>query len=425
MLAFLLIGFLVLALVRFPIALALGMAAALAIGFATDLPFTAIPHKMVNGIDSYVFLAIPLFLLAGRLMNAGGITDRIFTFARVLVGHISGGLAHANVIAGIIFSWMSGSAVAAVGGLGEIELKAMKDNGFDTGFASSVIVASSVMGPIIPPSIPLIIYAAMTENSVGKLFIGGIIPGSLLALSLMVTIYVIAKKRNYPKDAAASFLEILKALKSAFLPLLMPIIMLGGIAIGVFTPTEAAAVAVLYALVISMAVYQSVKWKDLPDIFVETMITTAVVTFIISMTSPFSFLLTIENTGEQIVGLVTAFTENKWVVLFLINLFLLFFGALMEAGVVLILFTPMLYPLAISLGIDPIHFGVVMVFNLMIGVATPPVGVCLFVMSHISGLSVETLMGKIIPFLIPMILILLLITYWPEIVLVLPEMWME
>ncbi len=425
MLAFLLIGFLVLALVRFPIALALGMAAALAIGFATDLPFTAIPHKMVNGIDSYVFLAIPLFLLAGRLMNAGGITDRIFTFARVLVGHISGGLAHANVIAGIIFSWMSGSAVAAVGGLGEIELKAMKDNGFDTGFASSVIVASSVMGPIIPPSIPLIIYAAMTENSVGKLFIGGIIPGSLLALSLMVTIYVIAKRRDYPKDAAASFLEILKALKSAFLPLLMPIIMLGGIAIGVFTPTEAAAVAVLYALVISMAVYQSVKWKDLPDIFVETMITTAVVTFIISMTSPFSFLLTIENTGEQIVGLVTAFTENKWVVLFLINLFLLFFGALMEAGVVLILFTPMLYPLAISLGIDPIHFGVVMVFNLMIGVATPPVGVCLFVMSHISGLSVETLMGKIIPFLIPMILILLLITYWPEIVLVLPEMWME
>ena len=425
MLAYLLIGFLLLAILRFPIAFALGMATAIAIAFATDLPFTAIAHKMVNGIDSYVFLAIPLFLLAGRLMNAGGITDRIFTFARVLVGHINGGLAHANVIAGIIFSWMSGSAVAAVGGLGEIELKAMKDNGFDTGFASSVIVASSVMGPIIPPSIPLIIYAAMTENSVGKLFIGGILPGSLLALSLMVTIYIIAKKRSYPKDNAASFSQILHAFKEAFLPLLMPVIMLGGIAVGIFTPTEAAAVAVLYAFIISMAVYRSVKWKDLPDIFVETMVTTAVVTFIISMTSPFSFLLTIENAGEQIVSIVTALTENKWVVLFLINLFLLFFGALMEAGVVLILFTPMLYPLAMSLGIDPIHFGVVMVFNLMIGVATPPVGVCLFVMSHISGMSVESLMGKIIPFLIPMILILLLITYWPEIVLVLPNLWME
>lgn len=425
MLGLLVIGFLLLAIARLPIALALGMAAALAIWLASDLPFTAIPHKMVNGIDSYVFLAIPLFLLAGRLMNAGGITDRIFSFARVLVGHISGGLAHANVIAGIIFSWMSGSAVAAVGGLGEIELKAMKDNGFDAGFASSVIVASSVMGPIIPPSIPLIVYAAMTENSVGKLFIGGIIPGSLLAISLMVTIYIISKKRAYPKDTAASFTQIIVALKEAFLPLLMPVIMLGGIAAGIFTPTEAAAVAVLYALIISMGVYHSVKWKDLPDIFVETMVTTAVVTFIISMTAPFSFLLTIENTGREVVGLVTAFTENKWVVLFLINLFLLFFGALMEAGVVLILFTPILYPLIISLGIDPIHFGVVMVFNLMIGVATPPVGVCLFVMSHISGISVEKLMGKIIPFLIPMILILLLITYWPELVLVLPNMWME
>ena len=420
-----LLGFLLLAIIRLPIALALGMTTALAIWLASDLPFMAIPHKMVNGIDSYVFLAIPLFLLAGRLMNAGGITDRIFSFARVLVGHISGGLAHANVIAGIIFSWMSGSAVAAVGGLGEIELKAMKDNGFDTGFASSVIVASSVMGPIIPPSIPLIIYAAMTENSVGKLFIGGIIPGSLLALSLIVCIFLISKKRKYPRDKAATGLEILEALKQAFLPLLMPVIMLGGIAIGIFTPTEAAAVAVLYALIISMTVYKTVKWKDLPEIFVETMVTTAVVTFIISMTAPFSFLLSIENTSTEVVSFIFSITQNKWVVLLLINFFLLFFGALIEAGVVLILFTPILYPLVISLGIDPIHFGVVMVFNLMIGVATPPVGVCLFVMSHISGLNVEILMVKIIPFLIPMILILLLITYWPELVLFLPEMWME
>jgi len=195
MLYILLISFLVLAVFRMPIALALGMAAMLAILAGSDVALTAIPHKMVNGIDSYVFLAIPLFLLAGRLMNAGGITDKIFHFARVLVGHISGGLAHANVVAGIIFAWMSGSAVAAVGGLGEIELKALKDNGFDAPFASAVIVASSVLGPVIPPSIPLIIYAAMSENSVGKLFLAAVIPGLLIALALMLTIYVMAKKR--------------------------------------------------------------------------------------------------------------------------------------------------------------------------------------------------------------------------------------
>ncbi|MEM1134984.1 MAG: TRAP transporter large permease [Bacteroidota bacterium] len=425
MLLILLLTFLLLAILRLPIALALGLAAVAAIGFTSDLPFTAIPHKMVNGIDSYVFLAIPLFLMAGRLMNAGGITDRIFSFARVIIGHISGGLAHANVIAGIIFSWMSGSAVAAVGGLGEIELKAMKENGFDQEFSASVIVASSVLGPIIPPSIPLIVYAAMTENSVGKLFIGGIIPGLLLALSLMVLIYFISKRRYYPKDKRATFKQLITAFKDGFLPLMMPVIMLGGIAVGIFTPTEAAAVAVLYALIISLFIYRTINLSDIPGILVETMITTAVVTFIISMTTPFSFLLTIEDAGEDVAVFVTAFTENKWVVLFMINLLLLFFGALMEAGVVLILFTPILYPLIVSLGIDPIHFGVVMVFNLMIGVATPPVGVCLFVMSHISGIRVETLMEKIIPFLVPMLLILLLITYLPELVLLLPNLWME
>lgn len=425
MLEILIISFLILALFRMPVALALGFATLLALWFFSDIPLAALPHKMVNGIDSYVFLAIPLFLLAGKLMNAGGITDRIFHFARVMVGGIRGGLAHANVIASIIFAWMSGSAVAAVGGLGEIELKAMRENGFDTKFAASVTIAASVLGPIIPPSIPFIIYAAISENSIGKLFMAGIIPGLLLAVALMITIYIISMIRNYPKDERKGLREFLRSFRSSILPLLMPVIMLGGIASGIFTPTEAAAAAVAYALIISLFVYRSIRWKDLPGIFVETMVTTSVVTFIISTTASFSYVLTIESAGERITDLVTGFTSNPYVVLLLINILLLIFGAIMEAGVVLIIFTPILYPLAMSLNIDPIHFGVIMVMNLMIGVATPPIGVCLFVMSHISGLKVEVLMKSIIPFLIPLLIILLLITYVPVLSTYLPELIMK
>jgi tripartite ATP-independent transporter DctM subunit len=425
MLEILIISFLVLAVFRMPIALALGFATMLALWFFSDIPMAALPHKMVNGIDSYVFLAIPLFLLAGKLMNAGGITDRIFHFARMMVGGIKGGLAHANVLASIIFAWMSGSAVAAVGGLGEIELKAMRENGFDTKFASSVTIAASVLGPIIPPSIPFIIYAAISENSIGKLFMAGIVPGLLLALALMITIYLISVVRDYPTDKRKNFRELLRSFRSSFLPLLMPVIMLGGIASGIFTPTEAAAVAVAYALIISLFVYRSIRWRDLPRIFVETMITTSVVTFIISTTSSFSYVLTIESAGEKITELVAGFTSNPYIVLLLINILLLIFGAIMEAGVVLIIFTPILYPLAMSLGIDPIHFGVIMVMNLMIGVATPPIGVCLFVMSHISGLKVEVLMKSIIPFLIPLLIILMIITYVPVLSTFLPELIMK
>jgi len=425
MLYILIISFIILAIFRIPIALTLGVATLLALWFFSDIPLTALPHKMVNGIDSYVFLAIPLFLLAGKLMNAGGITDRIFKFARVMVGGIKGGLAHANVVASIIFAWMSGSAVAAVGGLGEIELKAMKENGFDTKFSSSVIIAASVLGPVIPPSIPFILYAAITENSVGRLFLAGIIPGILLAFALMITIYMVSAARSYPTDPKKSIREFLLASGDAFLPLLMPVIMLGGIASGIFTPTEAAAVAVAYALIISFFVYKTIKIKDLPQIFVETMITTSVVTFIISTTASFSYVLTIESAGEKITGFVSTITENPYAVLLMINILLLIFGAIMEAGVVLIIFTPILYPLAMSLGIDPIHFGVIMVVNLMIGVATPPIGVCLFVMSHISGLKVEVLMKSIITFLIPLILILLIITYFPILSTYLPELIMK
>ena len=411
--------------VSMPVAFALGISVSAAMIVFSEIPLAAIPHKMVNGIDSYVFLAIPLFILAGQLMNAGGITDRLFKFARALVGSIHGGLAHANVVASMLFAWMSGSAVATVGGLGEIEVKAMKDNGYDVPFAAAVATVGSVLGPIIPPSIPMIIYAAMTEESLGKLFLGGVIPGLLMGGGLMFLIYFMAKKRGYPRDERASPGEMAIAFREAIVPLLMPIIMLGGIVSGIFTPTEAAAVAALYALAISVFYYRSVGLRDLPQIFVETMVTTAVVTFIISTTSSFSFILSVEDAGTKIAEGVLSLTSNKFVVLFMINILLLIFGAIMEAGVVLILFIPILYPLVVSLGVDPIHFGIIMCANLMIGVATPPVGMSLFVMSHIARLRMEVLMKAILPFLAPIIGVLLLLTYWEDVVMLLPNLWME
>jgi len=422
----LIIVFFLLAALRMQIAFALGMACAVALIFFSDIPLAAIPHKMVNGIDSYVFLAIPLFLLAGNLMNAGGLTDRLFKFGRIMVGHIYGGLAQACVIASMLFAWMSGSAVATVGGLGEIEVKAMTDNGYDKPIAAAVATSASVLGPIIPPSIPMIIYAAMTEQSVGKLFLGGIIPGLMMAVSLMVLIYIIARKRNFPKDEPSTTRQKVSAMKDAIIPILMPLIMLGGIASGIFTPTEAAAVAALYALLVSLFIYRSVKFRDLPKIFVNAMITSAVITFIISNTSAMSFLLTVEEAGVKIASVVLNFSSNKWVILFVVNILLLLFGALMEAGVVLILFIPILYPLVVEqYGVDPIHFGIIMCANLMIGVATPPVGVSLFVMTHVAKLKIETLMRAILPFLIPIIIILLMLTYIPPIVTWLPDVFMN
>lgn len=408
------------------VAFALGIACACAMIIFGDIPLAAIPHKLVNGIDSYVFLAIPLFLLAGNLMNAGGLTDRLFKFGRSLVGSIYGGLAHACVVASMLFAWMSGSAVATVGGLGEIEVKALTDNGYDKPFAAAVATSASVLGPIIPPSIPMIIYAAMTEQSVGKLFLGGIIPGLLMAGSLMILIFFISKRRDYPKDAPNSIKDKISALKDAFIPILMPVILLGGIASGIFTPTEAAAVAALYALVISLFIYRTVHFRDLLKIFVEAMVTSSVITFIISNTSVMSFMLTVEEAGVKIASVVLGFSSNKWIILLAVNILLLIFGAIMEAGVVLILFIPILYPLVVTqFGVDPIHFGIIMCANLMIGVATPPVGVSLFVMSHVAKLKMETLMKAILPFLIPIIIILLMSTYIPQLVTFLPNLFME
>ncbi|UCF90865.1 MAG: TRAP transporter large permease [Desulfobacterales bacterium] len=422
MLAALIIIFVILAILRFPIALAVGISCMLAIWLFSDISLIVLVQRMVTGVDTFVLLAIPLFVLTGRLMNAGGITDRIFSFARGLVGHVRGGLGQANIIASMIFSGMSGSAVADAGGLGAIEIKAMNDQGYPKLFSSSVTIASSVIGPVIPPSIPMVLYGALAEVSVGRLFMGGIIPGALVGLALMVLVYAISVKNNYPQDEKIAFAELARRFGQAFLPTLTPVIILGGIMGGIFTPTEAAAVAAIYAFVLSFFFYRSLKIRDVPDILIETMITTAVVTFLISNASIFSYLLLLGDLAGIVVSALTAVTMNKFVMLFILNIILLFFGAVMEAGVALILLVPILVPVLNIVGIDLIHFGVLMTLNLMIGCATPPVGVSLFVVSHITETRVESLMRAILPFLLPPIIVLFLITYIPILVTWIPSL---
>jgi len=418
----LIILFIILIFFRFPIALAIGLACAGTIAFFSDIPIIVMVQRMVIGIDSFVLLAIPLFILTGKLMNAGGITDRLFSFARGLVGHVRGGLGQANIIASMIFSGMSGSAVADAGGLGVIEIKAMTDQGYPKEFSGAITIASSVIGPVIPPSIPMVLYGALAEVSVGRLFMGGIIPGILVGISLMILVYTMSIKRNYPRDKRISFKEFLIRFEKAFLPTLTPVIILGGIISGIFTPTEAAAVAAVYAFALSFFVYRTLKIKNIPKILLDTMITTAIVTFIISNASSFSYLLLLGDISGKLVNALTAITMNRYVMLLILNIVLLFFGCVMEAGVALILLVPILVPLLNIVGIDLVHFGVVMTLNLMIGVATPPIGMSLFVVSQISNMKVEDLMRSILPFLIPLIIVLFIITYIPILVTWIPNL---
>jgi tripartite ATP-independent transporter DctM subunit len=422
MLTVLIATFVVLVVFRFSIAMALGLSCAAAIVFFSNISPIVMVQRMVVGVDSFVLLAIPLFVLSGRLMNEGGITDKIFLFARALVGHVKGGLAHANIVGSLIFAGMTGSAVADAAGMGAIEIKAMKDQGYNEEFAASMTIASSIIGPIIPPSIPMVLYGALAEVSVGRLFVGGIVPGLLVALSLMVMVAVIGQRKNFPKDPRVSLAVFIRRFWDAFIPGLTPVIIVGGIVGGIFTPTEAAAVAAIYALAISMLIYRSIRFRDLPGILVETMVTTAVVTFIISNASIFSYLLILGDISEAVVNGLTAITSSKYVMLLLLNIILLFFGAVMEAGVALILLVPILLPVLKIMDIDLIHFGVVLTVNLMIGVATPPVGVCLFVVSHITGIRVERLMRAILPYIVPPVIVLFLITYIPSLVTFIPNL---
>ncbi|MFN3685402.1 TRAP transporter large permease [Salinarimonas sp.] len=414
--------FTVLVLVSAPLAVALGLAISVGLLLFSPFPVAIMFQRMVTGIDNFVLVAIPLFVLAGNLMNAGGITDRIFHFVRSAIGHVPGGLAHANVGTSVLFAGMSGSAVADAAGIGAVEIKAMRDAGYKTEFSAAVTAASSVIGPIIPPSIPLILYGAIAEVSVGRLFAAGLVPGLLLAVTLSVMIAFMSRTHGFPRDPRSSPLQIARSFLRASFALLTPAVILVGLIGGVFTPTEAGAVAVAYALFLSLVVYRALRLRDLPKVLVETMVTTAIVTFIISNVSAFSWALVVTRSGDAFVEAIRSVSDDPAIVLLLINGLLLILGALIESGAVLILMTPLLVPLALSMGVDPVHLGVVMVLNLMIGCATPPVGMSLFVTAHVASIPVERMMRAILPFLVPLIITLLAVTFWPSLTLFLPSL---
>jgi len=412
--------FLVLLLIGAPISIAIG-AGATAGCIALGYPLQIVGQKMVTGVDSYLLIAVPLFIFAGNLMNEGKITTKIFDFAKALVGWIPGGLGHANIVASIIFAGMSGSAAADAGGLGVIEMKAMRDNGYDDEFSAAVTSASSVIGPIFPPSIPLIIYGSVASVSVAKLFMGGVIPGLLMGVALMILVFIFAVKRGYERTAF-SLKNLAISFKESILSLVTPIIILAGFTTGWITPTEASCIAVVYSLVISACVYKSLGIKDFIRCAKDSAIGAANTLFIIGTSTLFTYVMVKEGISRDIADFILGISSNRAVILLIINIILLVLGMFMEPGAILTLMLPVLVPIAQGIGLDLVHFGVVMVLNLMIGQVTPPFGVCLFIISDLAHLKLEVLYKGILPFLIPLIVTLLMCTYIPGIVTWLPNM---
>lgn len=414
------LSFLILLLVGAPVAVALGGSSLLYVVLSGDLPALVVAHRMANGIDSFPLLAIPFFIMAGSLMNSAGITERVYTFALTLVGWLRGGLGHVNVVGSVIFAGMSGTAVADAGGLGNIEIKAMRDHGYEMEFAVGITGASSTIGPIIPPSLPMVIYGVMANASIGQLFAAGLIPGVVMALCMMAMVTWYAHRRGFPRDTDFSFAKIGRSFIKAFLPLMTPVILIGGMTSGAFTPTEAAIAATAWALFIGVFVYRTMGLRRLVRVTMETIETSAIVLMIVAGASIFGWLITTTRVTEAIAEAVLSLTTDRNLLLLLINLFLLVVGCFMETIAAITILVPVLLPLVTKVGVDPVHFGVIMVLNLMIGLLTPPVGMVLFILSRISGLSFERTMAAVLPFLVPLLASLALVTWWPAMVLYLP-----
>ena len=405
----------------FPVAFALGVTAMIYLlweGFPLSLAVT----ELAMSLNRFTLLAIPLFMLAGFLMNAGKITNRIFNFANMAVGPIPGGLGHVNIVASLIFAGMSGSVLADVAGLGSMEVKAMREKGYDADFAVGVTLASSAIGPILPPSVPMVIFGVIAEVSIVGLFLGGVLPGILIALMLMIYVFVIGRRRGYYTSERVTLKAIGWAFLVALPPLLTPFIIVGGMTLGIFSPTEAATVAVLYALFLAMIVYRDLKIPEFIEVLWEVVVSTSKLLLIITTALLFGWVLTIGHMPQQMAGFMAATFDSAWAFMLLVNIILLVLGALIENAILLYILAPMLLPIAQQqFGIDPLHFGVVMVFNIMIGQYTPPMGLSLFVMRDITGLSIGRISRAVAPFLLPLIASLFLMTYVPWIVLAVPR----
>ncbi|MEP0232669.1 TRAP transporter large permease [Roseibium sp.] len=405
-----------------PVGIALAGSSLAFILVTGQVPDVVVVHRMINGVDSFALLAVPFFILAGNLMNTAGITNRIFAFARAMIGWMRGGLGHVNIGASVIFAGMSGAAVADAGGLGAIEIKAMRDAKYDPGFAVGITAASSTIGPIIPPSLPMVIYGVMAGASIGQLFAAGFIPGLLMAVALMIMVAWYARTRNYPRDQAFHWNVLGVTFKQAFLSLLTPVIIVGGILFGVFTPTEAAIAACAWALFLGVIVYRTLTLKRFLRVSFDTIETTSVVLFIVAGASIFAWILTSNRVTEQFAGLILQVSENPIIVLALINIILIVVGCFLETVAAITILVPVLLPIVTHVGVDPVHFGVVMVLNLMIGLLTPPVGMVLYVLSRVSKIPFERCLSATMPFLVPLVLVLLLVTFVPALSMWLPTL---
>jgi tripartite ATP-independent transporter DctM subunit len=379
-------------------------------------------QQLVYGINNFPIMAVPLFLLAGSLMNASGITDRLFAFADSLVGHIRGGLAHVNVLASLIFSGMSGAAAADAAGLGQIEIKAMERAGYDKDFSCAVTAASATIGPVVPPSVPLVLYGVLANVSVSKLFLGGIVPGLLMALALMVLCGIYAKRRQYPKGDRFRLDRVFRSLWAAALPLFTPIMIIGGIWTGVFTPTEAAGVAALYVLLLGAFGYRSLGARGLLGIFRTVARESAVIMFILACAQIYSNALTRTQVPMFVTETMLSISDNPLIIVLVLNLVLFVCGCFMSTAETITLLTPLIAPLLPKFGIDPIQFGLVMVLNLMIGQLTPPFGVVLYVVVRVGDVPFDRLVRACAPFYIPLGVVLLLIILFPSLVTSLPDM---
>ena len=403
-----------------PVGVALGLAS-FAYVMLAGLPEVVVLHSMVGGVDSFPLLAVPFFILAGHLMNTGGITERLFDFARALVGWLPGGLGHVNVGASVLFAGMSGAAVADAGGLGNVEIKAMRRAGYDVDFAVGVTAASSTIGPIIPPSLPMIVYGVMASASIGKLFIAGVVPGILMAGSLMLMVMWYSWRRGYPRDAGFSVGNVTRTFQQAFLPLLTPALIVGGITTGAFTPTEAAVAAVAWTLVLGVLVYRSLTWRPILRVVSDTLQTTGAIMLIIASAAVFAWILVSNQVAAHLSGAILSVSDNPVFVMAAILAIVLVLGLFMETVAAITILVPVLLPVATSVGIDPVHLGVVIVLALMIGLLTPPVGLVLYVLAAVSGVSFDRCVKATAPFLIPLVVVLLLVAFVPEISLALPQ----
>ena len=461
---FVLLGaFIALMILGLPVALALAVSSIVYLLTHTTTPDVIVAQRMIAGVESFPLLAVPFFILAGNLMNIAGVTGRIYGFAVALVGWMRGGLAQVNIIGSVIFSGMSGTAIADAAGIGTIEIKAMKDHGYPLDVAVGVTAASATLGPIIPPSLPFVIYGMMANTSIGALFLGGVIPGVMMTLFMMITVAVFARRRGWGSDTAFSWtrigeagleivvvavfplvawglhaaglsvnaailiaLGLLIALDwffdfSAVMALMTPVILIGGMTLGLVTPTEAACAAVIWSLFLGLVRYRSMTMKSLAKATFDTIETTASVLFIVTAASIFAWLLTVSQAAQTLSDLILSFTQNKWVFLLLVNLLLLFIGCFLDTIAAITITVPILLPIALKLGVDPVHFGLIMTLNLMIGLLHPPLGMVLFVLSRVAKLSVEQTTMAILPWLVPLFIALAAITFIPEITLWLPK----